>query len=75
MVVVMVADVVAESNPRQVEKNQKPCRNDGVFNFNIFINMAKARKETKPKSNRKNWVKNNKRIMENDRVLKELLKK
>jgi hypothetical protein len=37
--------------------------------------MANARKETKLKSNRKNWVKNNKRIMENDRVLKELLNK
>lgn len=47
----------------------------GFLIFHIFINMAKARKETKPKSNRKNWVKNNKRIMENDRVLKELLNK
>jgi hypothetical protein len=37
--------------------------------------MAKARKETKTKSNRKNWVKNNKRIMENNRVLKELMSK
>ena len=37
--------------------------------------MAKARKETKPKSNRKNWVKNNKRITENYRILKELLEK
>ena len=37
--------------------------------------MAKARKETKTKSNRKNWVKNNKRITENNRVLKELMSK
>ena len=35
--------------------------------------MAKARKETKPKSNRKNWVKNNNRIEENTRILKLLL--
>lgn len=35
--------------------------------------MAKARKETKPKSNRKNWVKNNKRIEENTRILNFLL--
>lgn len=35
--------------------------------------MAKSRKETKPKSNRKNWVKNNNRIQNNDKVLKELL--
>ena len=35
--------------------------------------MAKARKETKPKSNRKNWVKNNKRIEENTKVLNQLL--
>jgi hypothetical protein len=35
--------------------------------------MAKARKEKKPKSNRKNWVKNNKRIENNHKVLKELL--
>lgn len=34
--------------------------------------MAKARKETKRKSNRKNWVKNNKRIMKNFEVLKSL---
>lgn len=27
--------------------------------------MAKARKEGKPKRNRKNWVKNNKRIQNN----------
>ena len=32
--------------------------------------MAKARKETKRKGNRKNWVKNNKRIMKNFEVLK-----
>jgi len=37
--------------------------------------MAKASKETKTKSNRKNWVKNNKRIMENNRVIKELMSK
>jgi hypothetical protein len=35
--------------------------------------MGKARKETKPKSNRKNWVKNNKRIENNHKVLKELM--
>lgn len=35
--------------------------------------MAKARKDTKPKSNRKNWVKNNNRIEENTRILKLLL--
>ena len=35
--------------------------------------MAKARKETKLKSNRKNWVKNNKRIEENTKVLNRLL--
>lgn len=35
--------------------------------------MAKARKETKPKSNRKNWVKNQKRINNNYIVLNELL--
>lgn len=35
--------------------------------------MAKARKETKRKSNRKNWVKNNKRIEENTKVLNLLL--
>ena len=35
--------------------------------------MAKARKETKPKSNRKNWVKNNKRIIQNYKVLSELM--
>ena len=35
--------------------------------------MGKARKETKPKSNRKNWVKNNKRIENNHKVLQELL--
>jgi hypothetical protein len=35
--------------------------------------MGKARKETKPKSNRKNWVKNNKRIEENTKVLNLLL--
>lgn len=35
--------------------------------------MAKARKETKPKSNRKNWVKNNKRIENNHKVLQGLL--
>jgi hypothetical protein len=35
--------------------------------------MAKARKETKAKSNRKNWVKNNKRIEENTKVLNLLL--
>lgn len=35
--------------------------------------MAKARKETKPKSNRKNWVKNNKRIIQNYKVLRELM--
>ena len=37
--------------------------------------MAKARKETKRKSNRKNSVKNNKRITENVKVLKELQKR
>lgn len=36
--------------------------------------MGKAKKETKPKSNRKNWVKNNKRIENNHKVLQELLK-
>ena len=35
--------------------------------------MGKAKKETKPKSNRKNWVKNNKRIKNNHKVLQELL--
>jgi hypothetical protein len=35
--------------------------------------MAKARKETKRKSNRKNWVKNNKRIEQNTKVLNLLL--
>jgi len=35
--------------------------------------MGKARKETKPKSNRKNWVKNNKRIENNNKVLKDLI--
>ena len=35
--------------------------------------MGKARKETKPNSNRKNWVKNNKRIENNHKVLQELL--
>ena len=34
--------------------------------------MGKARKETKPKSNRKNWVKNQKRIQENYKIIKEL---
>ena len=34
--------------------------------------MAKARKQSKPKSNRRNWVKNNKRIMNNFEVLKAL---
>lgn len=37
--------------------------------------MAKARKETKRKSNRGNVVKNLKRIAENDRVLKMLVEK
>jgi hypothetical protein len=37
--------------------------------------MAKARKETKRKSNRGNIVKNLKRIEENDRVLKMLVDK
>jgi len=35
--------------------------------------MSKARKETKRKSNRKNWVKNNKRIEKNTKVLNFLL--
>ena len=35
--------------------------------------MAKARKEGKPKRNRKNWVKNNKRIIQNYKVLRELM--
>jgi hypothetical protein len=35
--------------------------------------MGKAKKETKPKSNRKNWVKNNKRIENNHKVLQEPL--
>ena len=34
--------------------------------------MAKARKQGRPKSNRRNWVKNNKRIMNNFEVLKAL---
>jgi hypothetical protein len=40
-----------------------------------IIQMAKARKETKRKSNRGNVVKNLKRIAENDRVLKMLVEK
>ena len=42
---------------------------------NIYLKniMGKAKKETKPKSNRKNWVKNNKRIENNHKVLQELL--
>jgi hypothetical protein len=50
-----------------IHKNNKP---------KIFIKkniMSKARKEPKPKSNRKNWVKNNKRIEENTRILNLLL--
>ena len=35
-----------------------------IRNLKIF-KMAKARKEGKPKRNRKNWVKNNKRIQNN----------
>ena len=35
--------------------------------------MGKARKEIKPKGNRKNWIKNNKRIENNNKILKELL--
>jgi hypothetical protein len=34
--------------------------------------MGKAKKEIKPKSNRKNWTKNNNRIQENERILKEI---
>jgi hypothetical protein len=35
--------------------------------------MGRAKKETKAKSNRKNWLKNNKRIENNNKILKELL--
>lgn len=34
--------------------------------------MAKARKEGKPRGNRKNWLKNEKRVLENIQVLKKL---
>jgi hypothetical protein len=34
--------------------------------------MAKARKEGKPRRNRKNWLKNEKRVLENIQVLKKL---
>jgi hypothetical protein len=34
--------------------------------------MGRAKKEIKPKGNRKNWVKNNNRIQENERILKEM---
>ena len=34
--------------------------------------MGKAKKEIKPKGNRKNWIKNNKRIQENERILKDV---
>jgi hypothetical protein len=37
--------------------------------------MGKAKKDLKPKSNKKNWIKNNKRIQENERILKELINK
>jgi hypothetical protein len=36
--------------------------------------MGKARKEIKPKGNRKNWIKNNNRIQENERILKDIFK-
>jgi hypothetical protein len=34
--------------------------------------MGKAKKDLKPKSNKKNWIKNNKRIQENERILKDV---
>ena len=34
--------------------------------------MGRAKKDLKPKSNKKNWIKNNKRIQENERILKEV---
>jgi hypothetical protein len=35
--------------------------------------MGRAKKDLKPKSNKKNWIKNNKRIENNNKILKELL--
>lgn len=34
--------------------------------------MGRAKKDLKPKSNKKNWIKNNKRIQENERILKDI---
>ena len=34
--------------------------------------MGKAKKDLKPKSKKKNWIKNNKRIQENERILKDV---
>jgi hypothetical protein len=34
--------------------------------------MGRAKKDLKPKSNKKNWIKNNKRIQENERILKDV---
>jgi hypothetical protein len=44
-------------NSKKLKKNQR---------------MAKARKEGKPRRNRKNWLKNEKRVLENINVLKKL---
>jgi hypothetical protein len=34
--------------------------------------MGRVKKDLKPKSNKKNWIKNNKRIQENERILKDV---
>jgi hypothetical protein len=34
--------------------------------------MGRAKKDLKPKSNKKNWTKNNKRIQENERILRDI---
>jgi hypothetical protein len=44
--------------------------NDILFVMLIFIGMAKARKEGKPKKNRGNLVKNLNRIKKNQELLK-----